>query len=78
MGSKAIKAKTNPDWKEELEEILPPPKPGAKFRCRDCGNVWYGTHEVMLLDRFYEMNKACPNCSKSNIEMAFVIFTIQH
>ena len=72
-----IKGHSNPNWEREIEEIVRPRKPGAMFRCRDCGNVWYATHDVMLLEGFYDLHKVCRNCSKSNIEMTFVIFSLE-
>ena len=71
-----VKHSSNPGWENEIEEIIRPQKAGVLFRCRDCGNIWYQTYELVLLQEFYERNKTCPNCSKLNIEMTFVVFTV--
>lgn len=73
-----VKHSSNPGFEEEIERIVPPIRPGIQFQCHACNHIWYGSHdEVTPFQEFYERNKTCPKCSKSEIDIRFVTFSIQ-
>jgi len=51
---------------------LPPPLRVA-FRCRDCECTWtFGIENPISFEKFYEKNKECFSCGKSNIEIDII------
>ena len=73
-----VRPSSNPGWEEEVEEIVPPVRPGIQFRCRTCNHIWYGTHEEdEPFAAFCDRNKTCAKCCGSDILMRFVTFSIQ-
>lgn len=67
--------KNNPNaFEREMGELPPlPPRLTIAFRCRDCDCIWtVGIETPISLERFYDKNKECLSCGKSNIEIELI------
>jgi len=43
------------------------------FWCADCNFLWLQeAFSGLLLESFYTMNKACPNCGKSSVKVRLI------
>ena len=50
-----------------------PPKTTIAFRCKDCECVWtFGIETPISFERFYQHNKECMSCGKSNVEIDII------
>jgi len=73
-----VKPSSNPGFEEELEQLVPPVRPGIQFKCNECNHIWYASHEESVpFKEFYERNKTCPKCASLETDMRFVTFSIQ-
>jgi hypothetical protein len=66
------------DFFEKALQGMPilPPKTSIAFRCRDCECVWtFGIETPISFERFYQNNKECLSCGKTNIEIDIVSVT---
>ena len=54
-----------------------PPKTTIAFRCKDCECVWtFGIETPISFERFYQNNKECMSCGKTNVEIDIIPVTL--
>ena len=54
-----------------------PPKTTIVFRCRDCECMWtFGIETPISFEKFYQKNKECLSCGKSNVEIDIIPITL--
>lgn len=69
---------TDSDFFEKALQGMPvlPPKTSIAFRCRDCECVWtFGIETPIMFERFYQHNKECLSCGRTNIDIDIVPVT---
>lgn len=61
-------------FERELQGMpILPPKASIAFRCKDCECVWtFGIESPILFERFYQNNKECLSCGRTNVEIDII------
>jgi len=54
-----------------------PPKTTISFHCKDCECAWtFGIETPISFERFYQNNKECMSCGKTNVEIDIIPVTL--